>query len=166
MPAPLHKDFAAEIRPEDFTGALDIRIHPDQGKLQPPAELLLKDPGGRKIGFDPRTTRAYGEIPSAHYEFEGIDDAVSGAPGPRSGIIELRNPLPGTYVLDIIGTESGYYTIEITGFDKNLNTSKMFLKKTHTKPMAVRSFKFRYDSEHGVKSATSGKPASPQGKDR
>lgn len=161
IPAPLQKDFAAEVpsTPEDFTGALDIRIHPEEGQLTPPADLLLRDPRGRKIGFDPRAGRTYREIPYAHYEFEGIDDAVSGAPGPQSGVIEIRNPLSGRYSLAVIGKETGHYTIEITGFDKNLETAKIFLKKAHIAPKAVRTFTFRYDARSGAGSVRPEEPA-------
>lgn len=158
MPAPLKKDFSADV-PEDFTGALDVRIHPGEDKLKPPAELLLKDPRGRKIGFDPRAHKSYREIHAASYEFEAIDDDVSGAPGPQSGIIELRNPVAGIYVLEIIGKEPGYFTLEITGFDKAMNTSKIFLKETPITPKASRRFTFRYDSRRGVMAGTSGEPA-------
>jgi hypothetical protein len=166
MPAPLQKDFAAEVRPEDFTGALDVRIHPGDGKLKPPAELLLKDPRGRIIGHDPRADKSYREIPGSSYEFEGIDDAVSGAPGPQSGIIELRNPLDGIYVLEIIGKEPGYFILEITGYDKDLNASKIFLKETPIAPKASRRFTFSYDSRRGVMDGTSGEPAKVPGKDK
>ncbi|MDI6854540.1 MAG: hypothetical protein QME75_13165 [Deltaproteobacteria bacterium] len=153
MPAPLQKDFSADV-PEDFAGALDVRIHPGEGKLQPPAELLLKDPRGRKIGHDPRAGKSYREIPLASYEFEGLDDAVSGAPGPQSGVIELRNPLAGIYVLEIIGKEPGRFSLEITGYDKDLNPSKIFLKETPIAPKGLRRFTFRYTPGRGVRHGT------------
>jgi hypothetical protein len=158
-PAPLKKDFSAEIRPEDFTGALDIRIHAEAGKLKPPAELLLKDPQGRKIGLDPRLDKTYREIPHAFYEFEGIADAVSGAPGPESGIIDVRNPVDGSYTLEIIGKKSGYYTIEITGYDENLEPSKILLKKAKITQGSSRTFSFTYSHEPGKRSVTPEKPA-------
>jgi hypothetical protein len=164
MPAPLQKDFAADV-PEEFTGALDVRIHPGEGKLKPPAELLLKDPQGRKTGHDPLAGKGYREIPGATYEFEGIDDPVSGEPGPQSGIIELRNPLAGVYVLEIIGKEAGKFTLEITGFDRDLNTSKILLKETASAPKGVRRFTFRYDGRRVVKNDTPAEPAKVPGKD-
>lgn len=107
-----------------FRGALDVRIHPAEGKLTPPGELLLLDPGGRKIGKDPRSGRAYAEIPQAYYEYEGIDDAESGAPGPRSGIINLPNPISGFHRLKVVGREPGEYLLEITAFGPNLQPAK------------------------------------------
>ncbi len=154
MPAPLTKDFAAELRPEDFSGALDIRIHPEDGKLEPPAELLLKDPKGRKIGRDPRRGQAYHGIPLAHYEFEGIDDAETGAPGPQTGIIEIRNPVPGKYTLEIIGKWTGFYSMAIRGYDRNLKDSTIVLKKAKITPGAIRTFSFTFSDEVGKSSLT------------
>lgn len=149
MPAPLTRDFAADLQPEEFTGALDIRIHPEDGKLEPPAELLLRDPRGRKIGCDPNLGQTYGEIPLAHYELEGIDDAMSGAPGPQTGIIEIRNPVPGKYTLEIIGKSAGQYSAAIRGYNQNLKDSTIVLKKTTITPGARRRFSFRYSGEDG-----------------
>jgi hypothetical protein len=152
MPAPITKDFAADLRPEEFTGALDIRIHPEDGKLEPPAELLLKDPMGRRIGLDLRRGQTYREIPLAHYEFEGIDDAVSGAPGPQTGIIEIRNPVPGKYTLEIIGKETGYYSMSVRGYDRNLEASTIAVKKAKMTPGTRRTFSFTYSDEVGKSS--------------
>jgi hypothetical protein len=154
MPAPITRDFAADLRPEEFSGALDVRIHPEGGKLEPPAELLLKDPKGRRIGVDPRRGQTFREIPHAHYEFEGIDDAESGAPGPQTGIIEIRNPAPGKYTLEIIGKASGYYSIAVRGYDRNLKDSTMVLDKAKITSGARRIFSFRYSDEVGKRSVT------------
>jgi len=159
MPTQIKKDFSAEVRPQDFTGALDIRIHPEGEALKPPAELLLKDPKGRRTGVEPRTGRTFKEIPQSFYEFEGIDDAVSGAPGPESGIIEVRNPVSGRYSLEIIGRAPGYYVIEITGYDKNLQPSKILLKKSKIIRGASRTFSFRYSPEPGKRIVTPEGPA-------
>jgi hypothetical protein len=158
MPAPITRDFAAEVRPEDFTGALDIRIHPEDGKLEPPAELLLKDVKGRKIGSDPRLGLTYKEIPHSHYEFEGIDDAETGAPGPQTGIIEIRNPVPGKYTLEIIGKTAGRYSLSIRGYDRNLKHTDIVFEKATTTPGAQRIFFFTYTDEAGKRSVTENIP--------
>ena len=106
-----------------FKGALDIRIHPHGDQLEPPAELLLIDPQGRKIGRDPITDTTFSEIPDASYGYEGIDDAVTGAPGPQTAIIDVRNPATGQYVLQVIGKESAKYDLAIRGYDCEMNPS-------------------------------------------
>jgi hypothetical protein len=122
--------------------------------LHPPAELLLKDPQGKRIGLDPRLGQAYREIPQAHYEFEGIDDAETGAPGPQSGIIEIRNPAPGKYTLEIIGKAAGYYSLAVRSYDRNLRDATIVLEKAKITPGARRTFSFSYSNEVGKRSVT------------
>ncbi|MBW1860279.1 MAG: hypothetical protein JRI70_09470 [Deltaproteobacteria bacterium] len=110
-------------KPFKFEGALDIRIHPHGDQLEPPAELLLIDPEGRKVGRDPATDTTFSEIPGASYGHEGIDDAVTGAPGPQTAIIDVRNPATGKYVLQVIGKESAKYDLAIRGYDCEMDPS-------------------------------------------
>jgi len=122
----------------EFSGALDIRIHAPEGKLYPSSALLLIDSQGRKTGHDPRTRKTYLDIPSSAYEEESISDAVTGAPGPVTKIIDIRNPSIGEYVLKVIGKEPSAYDLEIRGYDCEMNPS-------HEKFMHVKIDK---DSEH------------------
>jgi hypothetical protein len=109
--------------PFKFRGALSIRIHPAGDELDPPAELLLVDPEGRKVGRDPITDKTFEEIPDASYGYEGIDDAVSGAPGPQTAIIDMRNPATGQYGLQVIGKESAKYDLSVRGYDSDMDPS-------------------------------------------
>jgi hypothetical protein len=152
LPGHIKKDFSAEVRPADFIGALDIRVHPEEGKLKPPAALLLTDPTGRRIGSDPRTGQTYQEIPQASFEFEGIADAVSGAPGPASGIIHIRNPVNGIYTLEIIGEDSGHYFLEIMGYDRDMRPSKLQGKKTEITRGTAQNYSFIYNNKAGAPS--------------
>lgn len=106
-----------------FEGALSIRIHPCGDALEPPAELVLVDPEGREVGRDPIADRTFSEIPDASYGYEGIDDAVSGAPGPQTAIIDMRNPITGRYTLQVIGTESEKYDLSVRGYDSDMAPS-------------------------------------------
>ena len=112
-----------EQKEYEFSGALDIRIHPAEGKIYPSAELLLIDPQGQKSGHDPRFHVTYSEIPRASYEEESISDAVSGAPGPVTKIIYIRNPPNGEYILKVIGIKPYTYDLEIRGYDCEMNPS-------------------------------------------
>jgi hypothetical protein len=109
--------------PFRFEGALTIRIHPAGDILDPPADLLLVDPEDRKVGRDPITDTTFSEIPGASYGHEGIDDAVSGAPGPQTAVIDVRNPATGQYSLHVIGKESAKYDLSIRGYDIEMNPS-------------------------------------------
>ena len=62
-----------KAKPFKFKGALTIRIHPHGDQLEPPAELLLIDPEGRRVGRNPITDTTFSEIPDASYGDEGID---------------------------------------------------------------------------------------------
>jgi hypothetical protein len=109
--------------PLKFQGALNIRIHPHGDELDPPAELLLVDPESRRTGRDPIVDTTFSEIPDASYGYEGIDDAVSGAPGPQTAIIDVRNPATGEYSLQVIGKEPGRYDLSIRGYDSEMEPS-------------------------------------------
>ena len=50
-------------------------------KEKPPCELIIIDPQGRRVGYDPRTGTSYNEIPDAFYESTGLEDAETGDPG-------------------------------------------------------------------------------------
>jgi len=106
-----------------YVGALDIRIHPDEGNLNPPAELLLTDPKGRRVGNDPKRNKTFKEITNSSYEHEGIADAETGDPGPETAIIYIRNPIIGEYNLQVIGIKSSKYILEIRGYDCEMNHS-------------------------------------------
>jgi hypothetical protein len=134
-----------------FEGALDIRIHPGGQKLKPPAELLLVDPQGRKVGKDPRTNRVFRQIPNSSYEYEGIADAVSGAPGPTTGIAYVRNPMAGEYSLRVIGVESYGYDLEITGYDCETDPSAVQFTNVMISKDIEHSYLIRYSNKKGSK---------------
>ncbi|HUV14797.1 MAG TPA: hypothetical protein VMY18_14220 [Acidobacteriota bacterium] len=100
-----------------FEGSLDIRLHPGGDTLDPPAQLLLKSPDGKRTGFEPVTGNGFSEIPHSSLESEGIDDDVTGAPGPRSLVLFVGNPEEGAFRLQVIATRSGTYTLEVQGYD-------------------------------------------------
>jgi hypothetical protein len=135
----------------EFIGALDIRIHSSEEKLYPPAELLLVDQEGRKTGHNPQTNKTYMEIPHASYEEESISDAVSGAPGPVTKIIHIRNPINGEYRLNLIGKESSEYDLEIKGYDCQMNPShEKFLNEKILKN-SEQEYNIQYSNKKGSK---------------
>jgi hypothetical protein len=133
----------------EFTGALDIRIHPAEGKLYPSAELLLIDSQGRKTGHDPRTRETYTEIPRSAYEEESISDAVTGAPGPVTKIIDIRNPMNGAYTLRVIGKEPSTYNLEIRGYDCEMNPSDNRFMHVESDKDRVHEYIIQYSNKKG-----------------
>jgi hypothetical protein len=109
--------------PQDSGGALDIRIHPAEGDLTPPTEFLLTDPRQRRSGRDGNTEKAHFEIPYSSYETESLQDAESGAPGPETRILNIRNPEEGQYSLLVRGIRAAAYSLEIRGYDRNMSAS-------------------------------------------
>lgn len=79
-----------------------------------PAELLVTDPSGRRLGLDPSTNTSYNEIPGGSY----FEDSVGGGPddatttGHIVKTIWIPSPSSGPYALSVIGTGSGSYTID------------------------------------------------------
>ena len=128
LPAPVSNPVASPPHEKTSNSWLVIAIHPREGKLKPPGELMLSDPRGRKIGNDPLLKKVYQEIPQASYEFEGIDDDITGEPGPQSGTIYILNQLDGPYTLRVFGLETGMYLLEIR---ESVSDSK-FISRSQT----------------------------------
>jgi hypothetical protein len=113
----------SDLRTHEYQGALDVRIHPAGKNLTPPAELLLSNSRGEKIGRDPRTDQLYSQIPNSYYESESLSDTVTDTPGPETRILYIRGPLTEEHTLWVIGTKAGTYHLEIRGYDLDLNPS-------------------------------------------
>ena len=134
-------------------GGLDVRIHPEEGKLKPAADLLLYDPQGRKTGKDPAAKSAYQEIPSSYSERESLADDTSGSPGPETAVIYVRNPAAGEYQLQVIGRFTGKYDLEITGEDSTGNPSRVAFTNVKTLSGNVHRYVINYPSSPGAKIA-------------
>jgi hypothetical protein len=99
----------------DFTRPLPVKdpvhfVHgpaatqtPGTVKLHSPVNVLVTDPLGHRIGFDPSTRTAVNEL--------GPDAAYSG-PGSEPQTIDLPDVTPGVYTISGIGSGQGPYTIE------------------------------------------------------
>lgn len=125
LPAP-----GAQVSLPEVEWSLDIRLHPETGKLEPPAELLLTDPAGRRLGKAPGAGHAVAEIPRSHYQREGLDDCQTGAPGPQSAALYLNRPVPGDYHLQVLGREDGRYDLEVAAFGPNPRPAKALITDT------------------------------------
>jgi hypothetical protein len=66
-----------------------------------PANVLLTDPQGRKVGFDPNA----GQV------VNGIPDAVYSGPGTEPQLVMIPDIINGTYSVLLVGTASGNYTL-------------------------------------------------------
>ena len=93
-----------------------IGISYDTGNAGPPnIGLRITDPRGRKIGFDPRGLKVWQELPLADgfVDCNEIDD--------KTGLeqcaahIQICGPVSGTYLLEVLPTQNGTYSISVTG---------------------------------------------------
>ena len=83
------------------------------------AELLVTDPQGRRTGVDPRTGITYSEIPEASYFIDQLEvDNGSDALSPPLKVFYAPGPLDGSYTIQVIGTGSGAYTLDILNYDE------------------------------------------------
>jgi hypothetical protein len=74
-----------------------------------PINLLVTDPIGRQVGYDPISHSVVNEIPYATYS----------GPGSEPQEIVIPNSINGTYEVDAIGTDTGPYTISVESLDSN-----------------------------------------------
>jgi hypothetical protein len=75
-----------------------------------PIHLLIIDPLGRKLGYDPRTETLWDQIPNAGYDMEAIGDS-EGNVLPEVKTLFIRQPLLGLYSLQVVGYDTGAYEV-------------------------------------------------------
>jgi hypothetical protein len=109
-----------------FSGP-DTALTPKPGMfiaLGSPAELLLTDPSGKRLGFDLATQTSYSEITGGVYSREANGDDSTGIPDPDPvKLIDLLGAVQGDYTLQLTGTGTGTYNLDIRAYDQNDNPS-------------------------------------------
>ena len=76
------------------------------------ADILVVDPMGRRIGFDPASGTILSEIPDASHWTDRLDNDDSGEPDSNSAnFVQILQPMTGTYQIVITGFDSGPYTL-------------------------------------------------------
>lgn len=125
-------DVAHKIRDynNDFAGirlyAPTLAGRPVDGislNLASPAELLVIDPSGRRLGKDLVTGIAYSEIPGGSYGGEGIGNVESEIPTVfhETKSIWIPQPESGIYTIKVIGTGTGGFTLNALEYDTQSN---------------------------------------------
>ena len=91
-----------EFRECFVMGKLDIAFRTDNSG-PPEIGVVVTDPRGRRIGFDPLTKRGWQELPVAQgsIDCDGSDDKDA-----CRGLIEVCGALSGTYKLEIIANQA------------------------------------------------------------
>lgn len=82
--------------------------------LESPAELLLTDSEGNRLGYDQETGDLFNEITSGSYDqSEGIYTLLDAAPDHLAKKMMVLNASADSYTLEVIGTGEGEYTLSI-----------------------------------------------------
>lgn len=86
-----------------------------------PAQLLVIDPTGKRLGIDPISNTSYSEIPDGTYFTDGISDVSTSniTPAHEVKTAYIPNPIPGNYQVQVIGTASGAYSFSNLAYDAN-----------------------------------------------
>lgn len=91
-------------------GELDIRFHTDNDG-PPDVGVVLTDPWGRRVGFDPLTEHAWQDLPVAQGD---IDCAIVDGRNRCRGLVQICGPLSGTYKLELIAQKTTAYSVSIS----------------------------------------------------
>ncbi len=136
------------------------RLHGITLRLYSPADLLLTDPQGRRVGLDPLTGTRYREIPRAGYMEEGgTEDPETGEVViPPVNELDVREALDGRYELTVTGTGIGTYTLLIFAEDRTGNDQEGSpeFQGIPTAPGVIHRYTFEYSSTPGTPFQLSG----------
>ena len=115
--------------------------------LASPAEMLFTDPIGRRLGKDPTNNVEYNEIPEGVYYQEGIGNPFpeTSVPNEESKNIWIPDPIDGKYDIQIIGTESGSYTLDTLIYDQT-GQSKDVTQEGNTSLNNIQNFELDYSA--------------------
>jgi hypothetical protein len=94
-------------------GALDLRLTSESGQTYPPGEMVISNPFGDTVGYDPRSGQTYQDIPMAYYRTY----PMPGGFDQQEVVLNIPNAMSGVYSLRVIGTARGRYSLKIKGYD-------------------------------------------------
>jgi hypothetical protein len=115
-------------------GQLEIAFSTEK-KGPPTVGMVVTDPRGRRIGFDPIKKNGWQELPEAE---AFIDCDEPGTEGSCHGLIQVCGPVSGTYKLEVIGTDTGDYSLHVTGFSQAVKDDRgLRSADSHTAVTAV-----------------------------
>ena len=97
-------------------GELDIAFRsPNNG--EPRVGVVLTDPRGRRVGFDPITKHAWQELPVAQGYIDC--DASDGIAACR-GLVQICGAISGAYQLEVIAQQTTTYSLSVFGRSKRV----------------------------------------------
>lgn len=116
--------------------------------LASPAELIVTDPKGRKLGRDPINNIIYDEIPDSSYTAEGaiISSEDSLDEIHEKKVIYIPNPIDGLYDIHVIGTGAGDYTLTSLLYDDG-GDSKEIIQEGNIVQNDIQEFELDYSTQ-------------------
>jgi hypothetical protein len=122
-----------ELDPDDnrgclSLGALEVVFRTDNHG-SPDVGIVLTDPRGRRIGFDPLAQRAWDALPVAQGYIDCDDPDGRGA---CRGVVQVCGPVSGTYKLEVIARQTTVYSVTISARSKEVLEGGDRLQASHS----------------------------------
>jgi hypothetical protein len=145
-------------------GQLEISYRNQENRL-PTVGVLVTDPRGRRIGYDPAGPNAWQELPLAQAYLDCADQDGNGRPRACAGWIQICGPLSGTYKLEVSASENSQYSIEVSAMSRQRRDETGFHateSRANRRNLVIRKgsqdrLRLEYSREPGAKVAlTSG----------
>jgi hypothetical protein len=135
------------------------------------ADLLLIDPRGHKLGYDPAAKKSYVELTGGIYDEGDLigDDEDDSKQGPekRAGkepdciadkTVQFRNPVPGTYMLKMGDNRAAGFKLEITSYGPDAKANGHYITSQEADLASPAFYQFQLppssDAEIQVKAAS------------
>ncbi|HET9004780.1 MAG TPA: hypothetical protein VFN39_12320, partial [Gemmatimonadaceae bacterium] len=150
--------FEGPLRTDTLAADIIVTFHS-------PGHLVLTDPQGRRVGYDPSRGTSYNEIPGAYYDTlvalstvvdDGVFDDDEHDPAKE---IHVPGAAAGQYTVDVTGTGNGTYILTMAGYGARMRSSRAEFWSVPISPGEVHSYSFAYDPA----TAGSGAPLSMSG---
>jgi probable HAF family extracellular repeat protein len=145
------KVYSGPNSPSVNPAALVIRVYS-------PAELLVSDSLGRRVGTDPRSGESFDEIPNGDYRLFALGDDNGELDAHPRKEIELLEPVAGEYKINVIGTGTGTYDLDVFAIDASGQRSDLAVEGQPTSAGAVDEYAVPYGQDRGTGSLLSVTP--------
>lgn len=119
-----------------------------------PGELVLTNPSGERVGYNPITGTHYSEISGATYGEQGLVNDSQ----PTTDLdndpslfhaLEVMKPMNGDYTLKVIGTGTGTYALDILTVGSDFDDAIQTFEDISIIPGATHTYKFSYSQQSG-----------------
>jgi len=132
----------AHLVPFSQTPVSTLRIYGD------PVQMLLIDSLGRETGVDPATGSMLSQIPGSSYLADTKASDTTGATLQQTEI-DVQAAATGTYSLQVIGTQTGQYSVDLVPDSANGMPGSTVALAGAESPDSTSSYSFSYSATGG-----------------